>query len=162
MRRHLSCTGDFSQSECVLFVPQLQRLIDLVLTCKRNAENEVIRKETGGGGGEMPPGRKRRLEQETAERALKFLKASQESRKRCKIPGEMIERVPSMGVRLRLLIRSVLTHILPGELKQTPASASTGCQPSVFASVGLNLNDFELSGDTSELMAKLHKLLTGE
>lgn len=159
MRRHLPCTGDFSQSECVLFVPQLQRLIDLVLTCKRNAENEVIRKETGGGGGEMPPGRKRRLEQETAERALKFLKASQESRKR-KTPGEMIERVPPMGVRLQLLIRSVLTHILPGELKQTPAS--TGCQPSVFASVGLNLNDFELSGDTSELMAKLHKLLTGE
>lgn len=65
-----------------------------------------------------------------------------------------------MGVRLQLLIRSVLTHILPGDLKQTPTSA--GSQPSVFASVGLNLNDFELSGDTSELMAKLHKLLTGE
>lgn len=155
VRRHL-CTGDFSQSERVLFVPQLQRLIDLVLTCKRNAENEVIRKETGGG--ELPPGRKRRLEQETAERALKFLKASQESRKRCKVPGEVI--VPSTGVRLDLLIRSGLTHLLPGEPKQTPASA--GSQPSVFASVGLNLNDFELSGDTSEPMAKLHKLLTGE
>eukprot|EP00066_Takifugu_rubripes_P026953 XP_011616219.1 PREDICTED: protein FAM208A-like isoform X1 [Takifugu rubripes] len=109
--------------------PKLQRLIDLVLTCKRNAENEVIRKETAGG--EMPPGRKRRLEQETAERALKFLKASQESRKCCKIPGEG---------------------------KQAPASA--GSQPSVFASVGLNLSDFEPSSDTSELMAKLHKLLT--
>lgn len=73
-------------SKCLWSVPQLQRLIDLVLTCKRNAENEVTRKETAGG--EMPPGRKRRLEQETAERALKFLKASQESRKCCKIPGD--------------------------------------------------------------------------
>lgn len=77
--------------------PQLQRLIDLVLTCKRNAENEVIRRETGGG--EMPPGRKRRLEQETAERALKFLKASQESRKRCKIPGDSMERFITMATR---------------------------------------------------------------
>lgn len=85
---------ELGQSKCFWFVPQLQRLIDLVLTCKRNAENEVIRKETGGGG-EMPPGRKRRLEQETAERALKFLKASQESKKRCKIPGEVIERFSS-------------------------------------------------------------------
>lgn len=72
----------------MLFVSQLQSLIDLVLTCKRNAENEVKRKETLAGG-EMLPWRKRRLEQETAERALKFLKASQESRKPCKIPGEM-------------------------------------------------------------------------
>lgn len=69
------------------FVAQLQQLMDLVLTCKRNAENEVKREE-GRGGGLKAPGRKRRLEQETAERALKFLKASQEPGGRDKIPGE--------------------------------------------------------------------------
>lgn len=43
-----------------------------------------------------------------------------------------------------------------GEEKQTPGSL-----PSVFASVGLNLSDFETNSKTSELMARLHKLLTG-
>lgn len=64
----------------------MQQLIDLVLTCKRNAENEV--KREGGGGGVKAPGRKRRLEQEMAERTLKFLKASQEPGTHSKIPGE--------------------------------------------------------------------------
>lgn len=67
---------------------QMQQLVDLVLTCKRNAENEVTREAAGRGEGTVAPGRKRRLEQETAERALKFLKASQEPRKHGKIPGE--------------------------------------------------------------------------
>lgn len=80
----------------MLFVPQLQSLIDFVLTCKKNAENEVKRKETLVGG-EMLPWRKRRLEQEAAERTLKFLKASQESRKGCTLPGERSERVPTPG-----------------------------------------------------------------
>lgn len=80
-----------------MFVPQLQSLIDFVLTCKKNAENEVKRKETLVGG-EMLPWRKRRLEQEAAERTLKFLKASQESRKGCKIPGEMTWRMSVNGV----------------------------------------------------------------
>lgn len=67
----------------------MQQLIDLVLTCKRNAENEVNREEgVGEGGGVKAPGRKRKLEQETAERALKFLKASQEPGKHGTIPGE--------------------------------------------------------------------------
>lgn len=70
----------------VFFVTQMQQLIDLVLTCKRNAENEVRREE--GGGGMKVPGRKRKLEQEMAERALKFLKASQEPGRHSKIPGE--------------------------------------------------------------------------
>lgn len=65
----------------------MQQLIDLVLTCKRNAENEVKREEAAGGV-TTAPGRKRRLEQETAERALKFLKASQEPGKHSRIPGE--------------------------------------------------------------------------
>lgn len=46
-----------------------------------------------------------------------------------------------------------------GEEKQ--AAASAGPLPSVFASVGLNLSDFEMSSHTSELLGKLHKLLTG-
>ncbi|XP_050930559.1 LOW QUALITY PROTEIN: protein TASOR [Lates calcarifer] len=65
---------------------KMQQLIDLVLTCKRNAENEVKREE-GGDAGLTAPGRKRRREQETAERALKFLKASQEHGSHDKIPG---------------------------------------------------------------------------
>lgn len=66
----------------------MQQLIDLVLTCKRNAENEVNKEDGVGGGVVKAPGRKRRLEQETAERALKFLKASQEPERHSKIPGE--------------------------------------------------------------------------
>ncbi|KAM8914826.1 protein TASOR isoform 2-T2 [Spinachia spinachia] len=64
---------------------KMQQLVDLVLTCKRNAENEVKREE---GAGPKVPGRKRKLEQVTAERALKFLKASQEPERLRKIPGE--------------------------------------------------------------------------
>ncbi|XP_069025657.1 protein TASOR isoform X2 [Embiotoca jacksoni] len=54
---------------------KMQQLIDLVMTCKRNAENEVKREVADGL---RPPGRKRKQEQEAAERALKFLKTSQE------------------------------------------------------------------------------------
>ncbi|XP_073324924.1 protein TASOR [Pagrus major] len=64
---------------------KIQQLIDLVQTCKRNAENEMTREEGGGGVG-ISSGRKRRLEQETAERAIKFLKASQEPGRHGKIP----------------------------------------------------------------------------
>lgn len=69
----------------VMLVAQMQQLIDLVLTCKRNAENEVKREE---GGGLQAPGRKRKMEQQAAERALKYLKASQEPIRHRKIPGE--------------------------------------------------------------------------
>lgn len=44
-------------------------------------------------------------------------------------------------------------------MKHTPASS--GSLPSVFASVGLNLSDFEMNSNTSELTTKLYKLLTG-
>lgn len=74
-------------------VVQMQQLIDLVLTCKRNAENEVNKEE----GGLKAPGRKRRLEQETAERTLKFLKASQEPGRRDKIPGEPARSLTAAG-----------------------------------------------------------------
>lgn len=70
---------------------QLQQLIDLVHTCKRNAENEVNREEAGrSGGGATPLGRKRRLEQVKAERAIKYLRASQDCGKNSHIPGEKL------------------------------------------------------------------------
>ncbi|KAM7401639.1 hypothetical protein PAMP_016936 [Pampus punctatissimus] len=82
VKESTSVTGDRQTN------PQkMQQLIDLVLTCKRNAENEVKREE-GREGGLNAPGRKRKLEQETAERALKFLKASQEPGGCDKIPVE--------------------------------------------------------------------------
>lgn len=68
-------------------LPQTQQLIDLVLACKRNAETEV-RREEGREGFLTGPGRKRKLEQRTAERTLKFLKASQRPAGFDKIPGE--------------------------------------------------------------------------
>lgn len=73
---------------CFICVTQVQQLIDLVLTCKRNAENEVNREEAGRGGTMIGLGRKRRLEQEKAERAIKYLKASQEYGKHSQIRGE--------------------------------------------------------------------------
>lgn len=69
----------------LMLVVQMQQLIDLVLTCKRNAENEVKREE---GGVLQAPGRKRKMEQQAAERAIKYLKASQEPIRSGKIPGE--------------------------------------------------------------------------
>lgn len=78
-----------------MFFIQVQRLLDLVLTCKRNAENEVNREEaTRSGVAAVPLGRKRRLEQVKAERAIKYLRASQDCGKNSHIPGEsrMTER----------------------------------------------------------------------
>ncbi|XP_044066398.1 protein TASOR isoform X2 [Siniperca chuatsi] len=82
---------------------KMQQLINLVLTCKRNAENEVKREE---GEGVKAPGRKRRLEQETAERTLKFLKASQEPGRHSKIPVEG-NQVPASPGSLASVIGSV-------------------------------------------------------
>lgn len=60
-----------------------------MLTCKRNAENEVNREEAGrSGAAAMPLGRKRRLEQVKAERAIKYLRASQDCGKNSHVPGE--------------------------------------------------------------------------
>ncbi|XP_034725833.1 protein TASOR isoform X2 [Etheostoma cragini] len=83
---------------------KMQQLVDLVLTCKRNAENEVRREE--GGGGVKVPGRKRKMEQETAERALKFLKASQDPGRHSKIPVEA-SQVPGSPGSLASVIGSV-------------------------------------------------------
>ncbi|XP_062271989.1 uncharacterized protein tasora [Scomber scombrus] len=87
---------------------KMQQLLDLILTCKRNAENEVKREE-GRDGGLKVPGRKRKLEQETAERALKFLKASQEPRGSEQIavdgsqvlapPGSLASVIGSVGLK---------------------------------------------------------------
>ncbi|XP_057701414.1 protein TASOR-like isoform X2 [Corythoichthys intestinalis] len=54
---------------------QIQQLMDLVMTCKRNAENEVKREEARSAGNKNPS-RKRGMEQKAAERAIKYLKAS--------------------------------------------------------------------------------------
>ncbi|XP_068452041.1 protein TASOR isoform X2 [Clinocottus analis] len=105
-----------------------QQLIDLVFTCKRNAENEVRREE---GGRAKAPGRKRKLEQATAERTLKFLKLSQEPGRHGKIP---VEGSPSSS------------------------SSSPGSLASVMGSVGLK--DVDLKEDGSEQAAKLLRLLT--
>ncbi|XP_047439664.1 protein TASOR isoform X2 [Mugil cephalus] len=82
---------------------KMQQLIDLVLTCKRNAENEVKREE---GEGPKAAGRKRKMEQETAERALKFLKASQEPGRPNKIQVEG-SHIPSSPVSFASVIASV-------------------------------------------------------
>ncbi|KAM9361353.1 protein TASOR [Symphorus nematophorus] len=80
---------------------KMQQLMDLVLKCKRNAENEVNRER----GGKMP-GRKRRLEQETAARTIKFLKASQEPGRHSKVPVDG-NQVPVSPGSLESVIRSV-------------------------------------------------------
>ncbi|XP_034440310.1 uncharacterized protein tasora isoform X2 [Hippoglossus hippoglossus] len=84
---------------------KLQQLVDLVLTCKRNAENEVKREE-GAEGSLKAPGRKRRLEQQAAARALKFLKATQEPGRDSKIPVDG-SQVPASPDSLTSVIGSV-------------------------------------------------------
>ncbi|CAJ1052004.1 protein TASOR isoform X3 [Xyrichtys novacula] len=113
---------------------KMQQLIDLVMTCKRNAENEVKREEAGRV---KAPGMKRKLEQETAERALKFLKASQE-------PGR-----PS--------------NIQVGE---NPAPSSPDSLLSVIGSVGLKDVDLredgsELSAHLLNLLTSLSQAARG-
>ncbi|KAI9526621.1 hypothetical protein NQZ68_038001 [Dissostichus eleginoides] len=86
---------------------KMQQLVDLVLTCKRKAET-VVRKE-GGEGGVKVHGRKRKMEQETAERTLKFLKASQEPGRHSKFsvegshvpapPGSLASVIGSVGLK---------------------------------------------------------------
>ncbi|XP_034065713.1 protein TASOR-like isoform X4 [Gymnodraco acuticeps] len=83
---------------------KMQQLVDLVLTCKRKAET-VVRKE-GGEGGVKVHGRKRKMEQETAERTLKFLKASQEPGRHSKFPVEG-SHIPAPPGSLGSLIGSV-------------------------------------------------------
>lgn len=63
----------------------MRQLLDLVMTCKRNAENELRREK---GERTRAPEKKRKMEQETAERALKYFKASQEPAKPDKTAGE--------------------------------------------------------------------------
>ncbi|KAM4588181.1 protein TASOR isoform 2-T2 [Odontesthes bonariensis] len=112
---------------------KIQQLLDLILTCKRNAENEMGREEE-----EVlkAPERKRKIEQETAERALKYFKASQGHKRHEKIPVE-VNKVPS---------------------KQSPSSAPVSLA-SVMGSLGLK--DLDLRDDGSELAATLIGQLTG-
>ncbi|KAG7226668.1 hypothetical protein INR49_001838, partial [Caranx melampygus] len=84
---------------------KIQQLIDLVLISKRRAENEVKR-EDGGEGGLTAPGRKRKLEQATAERTLKYLRATQGSGSHNKVPVEG-SRVAASPSSLTSVIDSV-------------------------------------------------------
>ncbi|XP_060897283.1 protein TASOR isoform X1 [Labrus mixtus] len=108
---------------------KMQQLVDLVITCKRNAENEVKREEAVRV---RAPGRKRKLDQETAERALKLLKASQEPERHGKIP---VQGNP------------------------VPYPVPPGSLASVVGSLGLR--DLDLREDGSELSSQLLNLLTG-
>lgn len=85
---------------------QVQQLIDLVMTCKRNAENEVNREEAGRGAAATPLGRKRRLEQVKAERAIKYLRASQDCGKNSHVPGEK-QNPPHFILRIHSESRSL-------------------------------------------------------
>ncbi|XP_061639519.1 protein TASOR isoform X1 [Phyllopteryx taeniolatus] len=86
---------------------KMQQLMDLVMTCKRNAENEV-RIEAARGGEARTPSRKRRMEQRAAERALKYLKASHEPAEWDKsaveggrsaaLPGSLASAIQSVGL----------------------------------------------------------------
>ncbi|XP_049588899.1 protein TASOR [Syngnathus scovelli] len=71
---------------------KLQQLMDLVMTCKRNAENEVKREEVRGEPKSMAG--KRRMEQRVAERALKYLKASQEPSEKSPVEGRQTAALP--------------------------------------------------------------------
>ncbi|KAM9757993.1 LOW QUALITY PROTEIN: protein TASOR [Menidia menidia] len=108
---------------------KIQQLLDLILTSKRNAENDLGREE---GEGPKAPDRKRKMEQETAERALKYLRASQGHRR----PAEG-NKVPP---------------------KHSPPSAPVSLA-SVMDSFGLK--DLDLKEDGSELTATLIRQLTG-
>ncbi|XP_029947947.1 protein TASOR isoform X2 [Salarias fasciatus] len=111
---------------------KMQQLIDLVLTCKRNAENEVRMEE---GAGPKATGKKRKMEQETAERALKFLKASQETGTQERTTGS----------------------------NAASSSSSSSSPPLSYSSVmgSVGLKDVDLREEGSELASKLFTLLKG-
>ncbi|KAK7899418.1 hypothetical protein WMY93_020271 [Mugilogobius chulae] len=103
---------------------KMQQLIDLVLSCKRNAEKEVQSEMRSGA-------RKRKMEQETAQRAIKHLKASQELRH----------------------LNAPSTQDNPDPVSSSPSSLT-----SLIGSVGLK--DTDLRKEGSELASQLLSLLT--
>lgn len=62
----------------------MQQLLDQILTCKKNAESELRREE--GDASKAP---KRKLDQKTAERTLKYFKASLDAGRPDRVPGEV-------------------------------------------------------------------------
>nr|XP_020466781.1 protein TASOR [Monopterus albus] len=123
---------------------KMQQLIDLVMDCKKNAENEV-RREEGGDGGLKAPGRKRRLEQQTAERTLKFLKASQQPGRHNKIPDEG-RQVPAPPGSLASAIGSVGLKDIDlredgSELAARLLSLLTGLNQAATGAAGQNLGE---------------------
>ncbi|MEQ2303455.1 hypothetical protein AMECASPLE_017125 [Ameca splendens] len=87
----------FSWIDCFcLIIEQMQQLLEQILACKKNAETETRREE---GDGLKAPERKRKMEQKTAERALKYFKASLETGRPDRIPGEPTPNHPGSGFR---------------------------------------------------------------
>ncbi|KAM8867280.1 protein TASOR-like isoform 1-T1 [Synchiropus picturatus] len=107
---------------------KMQETIALVLAYKQKASNELKREE-GKDGALIGPDRKRKLEQKTAERTIKYLKASQESLGSDKIPVD------------------------PGH----NSALQTSLLSSLLDSVGLK--DFGLREDGTEITANLVNLL---
>ncbi|XP_024915789.1 uncharacterized protein tasora isoform X2 [Cynoglossus semilaevis] len=91
---------------------KIQQLLDLVLTCKRNAENEVKREERLDGLKTL--GRKRKLEQRAAARAIKFLKAAHGPAGHHKIPVE--DRLSTTPYSLQSVIGSL--GLREGDLRE--------------------------------------------
>ncbi|XP_036007474.1 uncharacterized protein LOC105938223 isoform X1 [Fundulus heteroclitus] len=82
---------------------KMQQLLDQILASKKNAETEVRREE---GDGLKLPERKRKLEQKTAERALKYFKASLETGRPDRIPvGEI--KIPASHLSLPSIMASL-------------------------------------------------------
>ncbi|XP_077458941.1 protein TASOR-like isoform X2 [Stigmatopora argus] len=77
---------------------KIQQLMEMVSTCKRNAEDQVRREEAH----KNPAGRKRGLEQKVAEQALKYLKESyhppEGDRLPAAPPGSLAAAIQSLGL----------------------------------------------------------------
>ncbi|XP_061689582.1 protein TASOR isoform X2 [Syngnathoides biaculeatus] len=116
---------------------KMQQLMDLVMTCKRNAENEVRREEARGGEARTPS-RKRRMEQRAAERALKYLKASQE-------PSEW-DKSPVEGGRSTAL----------------PGSLASAIQSVGLVGVAVHEDGSELAGRLHKVLTGLKQAARGE
>lgn len=82
---------------------KMQQLLDQILTCKKNAESEGRREE---GGALKVPERKRKLDQKTAERTLKYFKASLDAGRPDRVPVEG-SKIPSSHISFASIIASL-------------------------------------------------------
>ncbi|XP_026162783.1 uncharacterized protein tasora isoform X2 [Mastacembelus armatus] len=127
---------------------KMQNLVDLILTCKRNAENEVKREEEEGGL--RTPWRKRRQEQVTAEKALKYLKASQEPGRYSKIPVEVRQEPAPLGSLATVIgslgLKDIDLRDDGSELAARLLSLLTGLSQAASATTNQNLCEWQEEG----------------